>query len=994
MTFSNPLGLLLLLFLPLLALIGWPARGENRGREIFSLVIRLVLVTCLVLAVAGLEAPDLGSPNRLAVVFLIDVSDSMSNNAKAQAVAYTRQALESMGPDDQAAVVVFAKEALIERPMSPSKELAAIASVPDPGGSDLAEAIQLGMALYPPGAARRMVILSDGAANGRLDADSASQTAARLAAAAGVDVVVSPIMTQTGAEVIVRTFNIPTTLNMGDLFNPEIVLEASQPTKVNLRIFAGDEVVYEEANRELQTGETRIGSITLQATGSGFSEYRLQISTPNGDNGASTDGFYQNNTLAAFSTISGAPRVLIVSPPAGEILPGGEARPDEFSILQAVLGSQPAGSSTTAYQVSYRRPVDMPLTWEELASYNAVVLVDVPARQLNQTQMNALQRYVSDLGGGLVVVGGPTSFGVGGYFRTTLEDMLPVEMQIKDEERRPTLSIVYIVDHSGSMADSAGGVTKLDLAKEAVVRSLDLLMPGDRVGVIAFDDQAMWVVEMTDLSDPMRVRNAIGSIREGGGTDILAGVQAMARVLPEESSQTRHAILLTDGGADPSGIPELVESLFQEQGITLSTIGVGQGAANFLDDLAALGGGRYHFAANPSQIPQIYAEETSIATRAYIVEETFFPSLVRSSSILDDISAVPALYGYVATSPRSNANLILQSDKEDPILAEWNYGLGKVVAFTSDATGRWGKEWVMWDQFTRFWLNVVSFVESQPVTTKANFSIQHIGETAVLQIDARDEQSGGYMNGENLSANILSPDGEKQIVALRQTAPGRYTGEFAPTGEGSYQINVSAGSGANAQRITSFGWVYGYSAEYARLNPDPDALLRVAAAANGRIAGPDAGTVFAHTLTAPGTRQPLWPLLLAAAMFLLPFDIAIRRLVITKRDLVALGQWLGKSLQRSTVPVAPARSERMEKLLNAREKALDERRRPGIQLAPDKKREDPEKKQAPLIMPSQAPQAKVSSDKTTSLEKHPEQSSEREDSVSKLLKSKRSKNQN
>ena len=132
-----------------------------------------------------------------------------------------------------------------------------------------------------------------------------------------------------------------------------------------------------------------------------------------------------------------------------------------------------------------------------------------PARALTNRQMQTLQTYVRDLGGGLVAVGGPTSYGVGGYYGTPIEDALPVEMQIKDEQRRPSLAIVFSIDHSGSMSDSSGGATKLEIAKEAAARSIELLFPTDRVGVVAFDDVASWVVPMTDMENPEAVNAAL-----------------------------------------------------------------------------------------------------------------------------------------------------------------------------------------------------------------------------------------------------------------------------------------------------------------------------------------------------------------------------------------------------------------------------------------------------------------------------------------------------
>lgn len=906
MRFTSPLFLLLLLLVPLTAWMGKPAKGPGRTRELVSLILRVVILLCLVFSLAGLEIVQRG--DNLAVVFLVDVSDSMPGEAITAEVGYVQEALEAMSPDDQAAVVLFGADALVERQMSAAKELSAFTSAPVTNQTNLEEAIQLGLALFPSGYAKRMVILSDGAQT-RGDA----LEAAKFAEASDVQLVVLPIVNQRGAEVSIQNVDAPSRLRPGERFDLTIILQASEPTRANVRVLGGSEVLYEGAY-DLRRGVQSL-SLPLVAGEPGFVNYQVQVS-------AADDGFYQNNILDAFSQVEGPPRILIVAPPAGEELPGGDPRPDESSALFAAL--QSAG-----FQVELISPNRLPSDLPSLAQYDSVVLVDVPARSLGANQMENLQSYVHDLGGGLVAVGGPTSYGVGGYFQTPLEEALPVEMQIKDEKRRPNLGIVFIIDHSGSMEETSGGVTKLELAKEAAARSIDFLFPTDRVGVIAFDDSASWVVPMTDLSDPGQVIGAIGSIRSGGGTDIMSGVRAMSEVLPGDPAKVKHVILLTDGGADPTGIPELVQKLYEENNITLSTVGVGNDAAPFLEDLAEVGGGRYHFTNDPSSIPSIFTEEVSLATRAYLVEEPFFPALANSSPILSGINELPRLYGYVASSPKDLAQVILKSDKDDPILAAWQYGLGRSVAFTSDATGRWARDWLASDDFAKFWAQTVRYTVGNNVDNALATNIELVNGQARITLDAQTP-SGEFINGYEASANIVAPNGETQSLTLRQVAPGRYEASFDPKEQGVYLIRFA---GTSADETDSFaetmGWALSYSPEYKRLDSDPDLLLRLAALSNGEVATSNPADAFLHNLNAARASRPIWQWLILLAVLLLPFDIASRRLIITKQDLANGRTWMMKRLglaQPRALATAQS-SPRMEALLKAKDRAAESAKR-------------------------------------------------------------------
>ncbi len=908
MKFTSPLFLVLLLLVPVIAWMGWPAAGPARKREFSSLALRLMIVILLIFSLAGIEIVRSG--NNLAVVFLVDVSDSMPDEAVSAELIYLRSALDGIGPDDQAAVVLFGADAVVERSMLAGSELGQITSAPVTTQTDLAEAIRLGLALFPSGSARRMVILSDGA-----QTTGDALKAAELAAASDVQIVSVPFVSQPKAEALVTSTDAPSHLLPGEEFDLGITVQATEPMRATLRVLAGDEIVYEQTH-DLRKG-LQTFSLPLTANAPGFVRYQVQIVPEQ-------DGFYQNNRLDTFSEVEGPPRILVVAPLPGEAIPGGETRPDESSALVHALE---AAGFTTKLVSPGLLPSDLPT----LAQYNSVVLVDVPATSLGTNQMKNVQAYVHDLGGGLVVVGGPTSYGVGGYYGTPLEETLPVEMQLKDEKRRPSLGIVFIIDHSGSMSETSGGVEKLELAKEAAARSVELLFPTDRVGVIAFDDVASWVVPMTDLGDPTSVINAIGTIRTGGGTDILAGVQAMANVLPGDPAKVKHVILLTDGGADPTGIPELVQKLYAENGITLSTVAVGRDAAPFLKDLAALGNGRYHFTIDPSTIPSIFTEETTLATRAYIVEESFYPKLVNPSPILSGIESVPTLYGYVATSPKDLAQVILQSEKKDPILAAWQYGLGRAVAFTSDATGRWGRSWVTWDGFPAFWAQAVRYTLGEVQNAALEVKVNPGSDGARLTIDALS-RAGEFLNGYVTEANIIGPNGDVQAIKLNQIAPGRYEGTFQPNDQGVYLIHLNGKSpGGNGGFSQTAGWTMSYSPEYRRLDSDPDLLLRLAAITGGKVGSANPADIFTHDLKATRAARPIWPWLVGLAAVLWPFDIAARRLIINRRDLIVLRDKLIEklSLRRKRVEQSQESAPRMEALFQAKGRARENLQAPS-----------------------------------------------------------------
>lgn len=892
MRFSTPVALLLLLVIPYFVWLGWPRIAYRRRRDIISLALRLLIILLLVFGLAGLQTVQ--AADKLAVVFLIDASDSIDQVARAEAEAYVRDAMSRMTPDDRAGVIVFGKNALVERPVSTAKTLESIASAPIRLDSNLAEAIRLGLAMFPAETARRLVILSDG-----VETLGNATEAARLAAATNVQIDVVPLQRQPGPEIQVGEVRLPTSVNEGEIFDLGITVESTVAAKANLTILSGGAVL-QTRTVDLSLGENNF-TIPLRAPRQGFMDFQVRVDVVGG-----ADTYYQNNELSGFTEVTGPPRILMITTDPAEIA----------AILPAM---QQAGLT-----VDVAGPTELPIGLAPLAAYKSVVLANVSATDLTDQRMRVLQSYVRDLGGGLVVIGGPNSYGVGGYYQTPLEETLPVEVQVKDQRRIPTLTMVYVIDRSGSMEiTGSSGVTNLELAKEAARRSINFLYERDRAGVLSFDSNPQWLVPIQFVTSRQTIIRQIGALRPGGGTDILAAVNQIARDVPSDPSTLKHVILLTDGGAEPGNVVDVVRGM-RQQGITVTSIGIGTGVPPFMRDIATEGGGNYYQLVDLATIPQIFAAETVLATRSYIVEEEFTPILTASSQIMRGIDAVPTLQGYVATTAKPTSTVVLTaqvSGFNDPLLAAWQYGLGRVVAWTSDATTRWGDNWTRWEGFQRFWSQVIRSTIVEGLDNSLETRIEQRNGRSVLVVEARD-RDGRFINSLSLDASVVDPVLQAQRITLQQVAPGRYEAEFDPQRQGAYFIQVAGrGSDQTLGVAQTAGWVLSYSPEYRLRETNTGLLDEITSLTGGRVVGNAPELVFRHDIREETAATSLWPYLFLLATLLLPFDIAVRRVVITRTDLQKLRAWIRERLGiRDRVQVRQT-SARMAALKGAKERA-------------------------------------------------------------------------
>ena len=534
-----------------------------------------------------------------------------------------------------------------------------------------------------------------------------------------------------------------------------------------------------------------------------------------------------------------------------------------------------------------------------------MVLVDVSRLRLSDRQLAALQVDVRDLGKGLVMVGGPQSYGAGGYTKTPLEETLPVDMGVKDRQKQPDIALVVVIDQSGSMAachcnsfnggmggagSGIGGVQKVDIGKEAILRAAAALTDRDQLGVVGFNEAAHWVVHTQPLGGIGDLQGQIAGIRADGQTNIYAGLDQAVQSLETVSATRRHIILLTDGWST-SGQYDAILAKMKADGITLSTVGAGGGANPFLEQLATRGGGRFYAATNPSNIPDIFLKETQQVSGQQIVEEPFFPIQTSSSPILRGLDAgLPQLRGYNGTTIKAAAQSVLVTARDDPLLATWQYGLGRSVAWTSDSTGRWAKDWVGWSGFNRFFSQLVSWTFPGEETGGIEASFETAGGKTSLHVQSV-ESDGSPRDFYQTSASIVGPDLEPRTVDLAQIAPGVYETPLGEIDPGAYAVRITQTRPGTSPLGRTVGLVAPTSAEYRQLGANEAFLATLRSATGGTVIA-SARDPWVHDLTATARSTELWPALLILALLLWPLDIALRRMSLGRREFAAARGWV------------------------------------------------------------------------------------------------------
>ena len=860
--------------------------GVGRGQFRVATALRLLVVLGLVGALLNLAW--VRPANRVATMFLIDASDSLGPTGKEAALDWVRQAIGGMPDDGLAGVALIGGDARLELTMQQDPVLGPATVQIDASRTNLADAVRLAKAVLPADARRRVVLVSDGRANEGDVEEEAGELRDE-----GIPVDVHLVERASGPDVAVADVAVPNKVRQGEQVPVTATVVADQDGPATVTLLSGGEEL-DSRTVQLKAGENTV-AFTVPAGQPGVARYQVRVTT-------ASDTVRENDVGYGAVQVEGPAKVLVLEGHPGA---GG-------SVVDALRSS---GMTLDVKPVTEMPPLDSLGT-----EYRSVVLADVSADQITPDQVANLTAAVRDMGRGLVTIGGPSAYGPGGYLDSELEKLLPVVSDILDPKRRQTVSQVLAVDTSGSMdachcaeggmasQRDRGGVKKTDIARSGAARAIEALSSSDHVGILGIDTEERWLMDLQQLPSEDVVTSGLRKITPtGDATDLSKALSTAAEALRESHTNLKHIILFTDGFVSDAGIFEdMAEeaAALREEGITVSVIATGEGAAQDLESIAVAGGGRFYAGRDLQEVPQLMQEETVIASRSFITEGEFVPTVTSAAATVRSLTSTPALLGYVATTSKDQASTDLRIGPEaDPLLASWNVGLGKVASWTSDAGQRWGQTWTGWAGYVDFWSGVVG--STFPPDSDSQVTAQV--SDGKLQVGLEGEPGTEFPSGAEATARITDPDLGTQEVRLERVGPNSFAAEVPVTAAGTYSVAASM-SDVGGTALASLS----YSPEYEPGAADAALLERVSELTGGRGEIQVSQAFDRDGSEAGHKRFPIARWLLVLAALLWPVAVALSRLAL-RGALSSRVRYAGASagwyvrVARSRLPSLPAR---------------------------------------------------------------------------------------
>ncbi|MCQ2427518.1 MAG: VWA domain-containing protein [Clostridia bacterium] len=810
--------------------------------KLAALALRCTAVLLIAASIAGIAVNSVS--DKKSVMIVADLSDSAKGHREAYA-EYVKTAVKSLTPDTELGLVTFGYNSNLELPLSLSPEFSDFGTIPAGNYTDIYSALIKAAALMPSGSAKRIILLTDGKENiGRVKSAAAALAAQKIR----LDAIVTETGTAEG-EIQLTDISVPDVLYAGESFNVVVTVESASAAKAVLTLKnEGFETRGTEV--DLRPGTNRF-VFRETADSTGITSYTAEISSVN-------DAMTKNNRIYTFINVLGKPKVLVI-----------DGTGSDAHELPGIIGDSAL--------LEVIPPDSAPSTIADLRKYEAVVMMNVSKSSLPEGFDSLIEVYVRQLGRGLLFTGGSSTYVLGGWADTKLEAALPVDMYVKDEYELNDVAMMLLIDNSGSMD---GG--PLELAKQGAIKAAEIIKPRDKIGVIAFSDDAVWISPLVPGTEKESVQKKIAGIKVEGGTMVYSALNEALKALNESGSRIKNVILLTDGfPADDYMVYNTgIGQKFKDSGITVTGIGVGDSIdTNFLNHLAQATGGNVSVASDTKDLPNIILEETFKAVaQGYINNETFVPEAKDASPVLDGVKSIPALHGYMLTDSKGMAYTVLKTPDDKPVLTEWQYGLGRAVAFASDLNGKWSSSLLKSEDGLQLIRNMLSRVlPSTDTSDNGQVIITREGDKGIITAVSPD--SAETDTEIKTVATVLSPSGKEETVVLVPSGIGTYQGTFFLTDEGSYVAVVNQTYADGTPVMNREGALsVKYSDEYDMFSKDMGYVAATCEQTGGSSAWTDIRDILKTPLSVSEKHRSLTVPLLIAALCLIMLDIALRRL--------------------------------------------------------------------------------------------------------------------
>jgi len=790
----------------------------------------------------------LASSDAISVVYALDVSRSVEPGFIDAAIGWIDRA-DAQGHPADSQVLAFAAEprlaanAAAVRSLPVRGEHGGSATALDRNATDLEAALDAAGRRFPPERVKRLVLMSDGVAT-----TGEPWRAVERLRRAGVRVFTVPAPVRSGRDVWVEGIDVPADLRRDEPAIVGVRVQAQSKTSARLVLTRNGKALAQKSVA-LQAG-ANVVAFTVKLPDAGNSVLAATVS-------AEGDDVHDNDRFSQSIVVGGRPRVLFV-----EGAPGPSAPLRDALVREGI-------------EVESKAPAALPSDAAGYGRYDAAILSDVAAKEVDPARMRALANWVKDDGGGLIFAAGANAYGDTGWRESAVEKILPVTFEA--QEKRREIALIIVLDRSYSMKGR-----KLDLAKAATLGALDLLDENHRFGVITFDSQPEMTVPFGPVRSKRRAEDQISRFTASGQTNIYPALQAAYRVLVDVPSKAKHVILLSDGDTQPADFQRLVKRM-AEANITVTTVAIGAEAdVNLMESISRWGRGRYYYAVNADRVPKIFIDETSRLVNESLVEEPVRAVPRRKAGMLRgiDFEHAPALKGYVSTKLKEGAELTLSTETGAPLLVRWQYGLGKTAVFTSDVKNRWAAPWLGWAGFGKLFTQLVRETMRRDAGEELDFVVQREGRDALVRLRMLD--AGGHFRNElRPEVKVSLPSGGTTLLTLRQIGPGSYEGRW-PIDQGGgvpWRFALAQRGGVSKALAAQAGTrelSRPYPDEF-RQRPTDHALLRAIAGQTGGKYAPEIREVFAGYGDRAARPIALWPWFAALALVAYLLDLASRR---------------------------------------------------------------------------------------------------------------------